>query len=210
MEVEQLTISKKKAEEELSALKVAAKQNATMNKEQIYRDLQKVYGAMRYGGRLIDLALSFQKVGLNSDGDPKLAICRADAINCHCLKLADGGAIFSDKRLSRWDKARKTYADVVLPKGTLKWLPQDPTKQVDQWNIKKENVKCIVPIIPARLLPVVKTKLSNYHILWEVDQWVPEPPKDPMLLKQLTPNLYAVLATWDLTPLERAVIRGRL
>ena len=37
-----------------------------------------------------------------------------------------------------------------------------------------------------------------------------EVPRDPMLLKKLTPNLYGVLATWNLTELERAIIRGRL
>jgi len=31
-----------------------------------------------------------------------------------------------------------------------------------------------------------------------------------MLLRKLTPNMFVVLASWDLTPLERAVIKGRL
>jgi len=44
----------------------------------------------------------------------------------------------------------------------------------------------------------------------EVEKWKPLPPKDPILLKRLTPNLFGVLATWDLTNLERAIIRGRI
>ncbi|MEM3580897.1 MAG: hypothetical protein QXQ64_06505 [Candidatus Bathyarchaeia archaeon] len=43
-----------------------------------------------------------------------------------------------------------------------------------------------------------------------MEKWEPVPPRDPILVKQLTPNLFGVLATWDLTPLEKAIIRGRI
>lgn len=36
------------------------------------------------------------------------------------------------------------------------------------------------------------------------------PPGDPLLLKHLAGTLYAVLAVWDLTELERAVFGGRM
>lgn len=45
---------------------------------------------------------------------------------------------------------------------------------------------------------------------WEVEKWKPVPPRDPILVKRLTPNLFGVLATWNLTELERAIIRGRI
>lgn len=41
-------------------------------------------------------------------------------------------------------------------------------------------------------------------------QWRPVPPVDPFLLKHLGGTLYVVLAQWDLTPLEQAVLAGRL
>ena len=52
-----------------------------------------------------------------------------------------------------------------------------------------------------------------WHILWEVTEWSSTPqsgpaPYDPLLLKHLGGQLYAVLAEWDLTPLERAVMQG--
>ena len=45
------------------------------------------------------------------------------------------------------------------------------------------------------------------HLLWE-PRWErrPRPPGDPALLKHLAGPLYAVLATWDLTPVEQAVL----
>lgn len=42
-----------------------------------------------------------------------------------------------------------------------------------------------------------------------VPGWQPVPPTDPLLLRHLHGDLYAVLAAWDLTPLERAVLAGR-
>lgn len=41
-------------------------------------------------------------------------------------------------------------------------------------------------------------------------EWRPEPPKDPALLRHIGGDLYSVVAVWDLTELERAVLAGRL
>jgi hypothetical protein len=64
-----------------------------------------------------------------------------------------------------------------------------------------------VPLVPPNLRPA--RGLNRYCILFEAE-WEPVPPTDPMLLRHLHGSLYAVLAVWDLTPLERAVIAGRL
>jgi len=212
MKVEELTLPREQAETEFNALKQAFKQNAILKKEQIRRDMLAVYAYLRHGKKIIDVYESFRKAGLNEAGDPKLAICRADAAECFCLKIVDGSALFSMQRLNRWvRRSRKTYSDVKLPQGTFQWQPADPTQPLSRYNIKNEIVKCLVPIIPARILvEEVKVLLRNFHLLWEVDEWKPVPPKDPILLRQLTPNLFGVLATWDLTPLERAIIRGRI
>jgi hypothetical protein len=49
-------------------------------------------------------------------------------------------------------------------------------------------------------------ELSNYHILWEAD-WE-DAPVDPILLKQIDGNFFAVIAQWDLTNVERMVLRS--
>jgi hypothetical protein len=212
MQVEELALPQTQAEEEFKALKEAFKRNAKLRKEEVRRDLLKVYGHLRHGKKIIDVYESFRKAGLNKDGDPRLAICRADAKQCFCLKIEDGSAIFSMERLDRWNRTpRKTYADVRLPSETFQWLPKDSALPVGTYNIKNQTVQCLVPIIPAKILVnEVKVLLRNYHVLWEVEEWKPVPPKDPILLKRLTPNLFGILATWDLTPLEKAVIRGRI
>jgi len=205
MEVEELAIPTEEAEEEFQALREAFKTNAKLKKEEIRQDLKKVYGHLRHGKKIIDIYESFKKAGLNEAGDPKLAICRADAKTCFLSKRDEGGAVFSISEIWRHDPPRKTYNDVALPEGSFTW------KKNDYGSILNPECETLVPIIPARILVAeVKVLLKNFHILWEVEEWKPIPPKDPILLKQLTPNLFGVLATWDLTKLERAVIRGRI
>ena len=75
MEVEQLTIPKKKAEQEFEALKQVFKQHNTFrSQDQIYKGIQKVYGHLQHGKKIIDVYEAIQKVGLNEESDPKLAI----------------------------------------------------------------------------------------------------------------------------------------
>jgi hypothetical protein len=59
-----------------------------------------------------------------------------------------------------------------------------------------------VPPIPPRFRP---GQPDRYHILWEAE-WAKVPPRDPALLRALGDGLYVVLAVWDLTELERAVL----
>ena len=49
--------------------------------------------------------------------------------------------------------------------------------------------------------------LDRYFILWEAD-WQRRAPVDPALLRPVGGDLYVVVATWDLTDLERAVLNG--
>ena len=43
--------------------------------------------------------------------------------------------------------------------------------------------------------------MRGFHVLWEVESWTPEPPRDPALLRHLRGDLWSVLAVWDLTEL---------
>jgi hypothetical protein len=67
-----------------------------------------------------------------------------------------------------------------------------------------------VPSVPPQFRPT--GALSDYHILFEAE-WQRVPPVDPMLLKQIghaESPLFVVLAAWDLSPLEQAVLRAKL
>lgn len=211
MEVEQISVPQEEAKEQLAALKTLFKQNASIKKNEIYRDLKKAYGHMTHGGKIIDIFQAFKSTGVDEEGDPKIAICRADAKKCYLSKQERGAAIFSHDRPNRWGRtvARKTYKEVFVPEGTFEWI----YTQNRTWrgNIKNNEISTIVPIIPPHILiDTVKYNLKNYHILWEVEDWKVEPPVDPILLKMITPNLFAVLATWNLSKLERAIIKAHI
>jgi hypothetical protein len=153
MEVKQLQMPKDKAEAELKSLKEALKRHAQLKKEEIRKDLMAVYGHLKHGKKIIDVYESFRKAGLNSDGDPKLAICRADSKQCYCLKIEDGSAIFAMERPDRWQRQpRKTLGEVKLPAGTFQWQPTDQTHPLTSYNIKNQIVTCPTPIIPAKIL----------------------------------------------------------
>jgi hypothetical protein len=216
MEVEQLAIPKKRASEEYEAYK----KELQYSKTQFNKDMLSLYAHMKHGGKVIDLWEGMKLAGLNKDGDPKLAICRADSprvqfyrkfrqawINNNYVDAESDGGIF--KSMHRQTNGHHTYFedDVKIPKGFFPvWSKDAQTNKFIH-----RDVETITPIIPAKILnPLRSHKIENYHILWEVDEWKPIPPRDPILLKRITPNMFLVLATWDLTELERAVIRGRL
>jgi hypothetical protein len=50
--------------------------------------------------------------------------------------------------------------------------------------------------------------LTHYHILWEAE-WTFRAPGDPILLSKINDTMYAVVAQWDLTPLEQLVLESR-
>ena len=49
-----------------------------------------------------------------------------------------------------------------------------------------------------------------YFVLFEVAEWNEVPvAKDPYLLKRINANAFVVLAEWDVSEVELAVMRGR-
>lgn len=124
---------------------------------------------------------------------PKLAVCRAHIPQCY-VSVDESGRI--------------EYAEVERPhhraRHTVRRMAEGTLPRAGGWIPRRASA--MVPIIPPELRP--PHALSNYHILWEAD-WRPEPPVDPALLKHIGGDLYAVLATWNLTEVERAVLFGR-
>jgi hypothetical protein len=71
----------------------------------------------------------------------------------------------------------------------------------------EEQGKAQVPMIPPRHKPA--GHLRAYRVLFEA-VWERRPPVDPMLLRHVGGPFYVVVAQWDLSPLEQAVLRARL
>jgi len=166
--------------------------------------LMQAYKHLARGTAVIDLQAAMTQGGSKLfDGCPIplpcLAIVASDAPECFLSLNRDGSAQFKS---SKWASGRK--AVTRFPADTFPRADQRLISMFWQHNDKAT----MTPIIPPHLRP--KHNLANYRTLWEVEQWKREPPKDPMLLKPLGGMLYAVLATWDLTEMERAVLRGRI
>lgn len=161
----------------------------------------KGYEAVKKGRQVIQLTESFRMTGLNAQGFPALAITRADAANC-------------------WIRPWWHNTDAVLmadvegyePRGTgmisehafrvpAGVIPREGRHALSNWT----TAHSIVPVVPPEYRPAFP---HAYHILWEAE-WIidrPRASKDPALIKYIGGDLWAVLATWDLTELERAVM----
>lgn len=208
MNVEVLSLPKEKAQREYEAWK----QLLRKSKAEYAKDFLALYAHMKHGGKVIDLFEAMRMAGLNEDGDPRLAIVRADAPRVEFCKdyiwqnnvlVSDGGTFYPGGNDYGWRKIAKLKTKI--PRECFPEWRKDA-----QGRIIRQRVQTVTPVIPARILnPLRSYKLENYHILWEVPKWNAVP-KDPILLKRITSNMFLVLATWNLTKLERAVIRGRI
>lgn len=164
------------------------------------QELAKAYRAMSLGARIINLPSVLKSAGLNEQKLPKLAVCPANAEWCWLKQ--DG----SDWMFSRTDHWKPKLDDQVrVPRSTFGEELSDIV-----WRMRNKlpvlPVRAMVPSIPVRLRP---SSLENYFILWDA-VWEKAPPVDPLLLRRVTDSLYSIVAHWDLTPIERSVLEGRL
>lgn len=167
-------------------------------KEKFLRVLKDAHYQMKEGRELIDIFKVMKQAGLNENKEPRLAIARADLQTCIFEKSDEGAGGFG-----HGDKD-----DVVLPQNTFKvhWERQEGEPE-NGWRINNKRIRTKVPIVPIEILP--EGNLSGYYILWETNEWeaLPET-KDPILLKRISENLFAILGSWDLTDLEQSIIAG--
>lgn len=178
--------------------------NVLKNRKEKYLQVMKdAYYQMKEGNELIDLYKIMKDVGLTENNLPKLAIARADFKECLFEKQDEGaGAFGCIGKYNQMDWSSR----IQLPQNTfnIHW----ERSENNTWQIKDKSVKTRTPIIPIELLP--DGDLSNYYILWETNNWIPIPEtKDPILLKRISENLFAILGSWEVTELEQSVIRGR-
>lgn len=173
----------------------------------IDHEIQRAYQAIAKGRMVIKAMESIRLAGVNAEGLPKLAICRADAESCTVSLGSDGSAVMRDSLVQtrtrrRWETGSweiiQSKSVFTFPAGSFPKPPQNRS-----W-----RAQGLVPPAPLHLRP--KRGLQNYHILWEAI-WTKAVPHDPMLLRRLgKADLWLVVAAWDLTEVERAALSTRL
>ena len=168
-------------------------------KEKYLEDMYSCLSQMRRGRKIIDLFEVMKEVGVNEKQQPKLAIAKADESNVTFHKKEQGRGTFESGRESNY---------IWLPEKTFPEWNKIKPNEAHSWQNEfiEERLRAKVPIVPAHFLP--RGSLNGYYLLWEVDDWEVLP-KDPILLKRITKNLFAVFGAWDLTPLEQAIMKDK-
>lgn len=164
------------------------------------------YRWLARGKTVIDLSRVIGLGGVHENGLPRLAVATASHAWVWVERGMNGGVTFMP--VGRWDLNPRRRKDVYrFPAGTLEHAERPP--QVNWESPWGGRFRAMVPHIPPGLRPA--RSLDGYAVLFEADDWAMDPtaPRDPALLKHLGGHLYAVLATWDLTELERTVLNGR-
>jgi hypothetical protein len=195
MDVATISMNRNEARKAFLAYRDAAAERGTPEDEQIMRG----YRLLARGRQLINLTETMRAVGVDERGFPRLAIARADARWCFVDVSTDGSARFgSDER--PWNLRGRA-------RGRLTTLPPRTFPGFRWAALRGTSAQALVPLVPLPLRP--KGQLTRYHVLWEAE-WQGVVPRDPFLLRHIGGDLYAVVAVWDLTELERSVIAARL
>lgn len=147
--------------------------------------------AVARGKRVISLREVFAACPVDEKHRPKVAVVRADAKTCVWSRESRSW-VFTHGEAYYHARGKNQRASVRLEVPALSWTGDSPTR-----------ASAVVPSIPPWLRPAPE-KMADYHLLFEAD-WKDLPP-DPALLKRLTGDLFVVLAQWNLSPIERAVL----
>jgi hypothetical protein len=203
MELQTIEMERPAAREKFLEYRQAIKTKHTEEDEALMRG----YREIARGKQVIDIRSAFDQAGIElTVGQhylPQLAICRADQRRVS-LERTSTRLIFTwgDKMLG-WDRRlnRRLWSRRV-PFDVRRYTDAGANLDKIKWGTR---FSAIVPTVPPSLRP---GSLERYHILWEAE-WDEPAPRDPALLRSLGRGLYAVVAVWELTDLERAVIAGR-
>jgi hypothetical protein len=206
MPVEQAKAKLEAYKKRLAKMKIG-KANAEVAAE--YKAAMQGYEALAEGTPLIDLDDVFQNCPCDEQGRPKLAIARADRKQVQLDWDGRNQFITFDSALNYKLSQQSFRIRVSMDRFNLNPI------ETFSWGTSRRNLTgfALIPMVPADVRP--KTgQLKDFFIIWEVERWADKkigatPDIDPYLLKHLGGSLYAVVAEWDLTELERSIMKGR-
>jgi hypothetical protein len=159
--------------------------------------IAQAYRAAKRGLSVIRLTEAIKLGGYFEDtGLPRIAIAGATWTEC-VARWTGGDLLFGPEN---WPDNR----GALVGRNTVRVPMRDELPQTRGYRPGRAPV----PLVPPRHRPRPR-RLRNCHVLWEVDVWDKVPAKDPALLRHIRGDLWAVLAVWDLTELERAILAQR-
>jgi hypothetical protein len=164
--------------------------------------LHKAYCALAKGETVLSLPMAMRRAGLDPVTFlPKLAIVRADAQ--HVGISVDSSAVFFVDQADRWRRDKACRVSTGLFSAEL----TDVQWRKNNGKLSVHNVRAVAPQMPPHVRPQYP---SDRYLMWE-PKWERIPPDlDPFLLKHLGGGFFTVEAEWDMTPLEQAILEGRL
>lgn len=168
-----------------------------------YEAVARGLSSLSRGLPLIDLNTVFAEAPHDEQGRPKLAVCQA---NRNQVYVTGREWWTNDRhRFTHFEPAGVTRTAARNPLVGMSYPMPSPRYVSDGY--------ALVPMIPLHLRPE-RFDASAHHILWEVEAWSDRrlsarPDHDPLLLRHVGGAMFAVLAQWDLTELERMVMAGR-
>lgn len=189
MNIEKFALPREEAYEKWKAYVAACKTNPSSTNE----DMKKVYNQLKSGRKVVDIFKVIQRGGVNHEYEPRLAVGRANHTMIYCDYYTNGSLRYVHH--DEWWR-HTSKKDVSLPIDTL-----------PRYDGVAKTFSCAIPTAPANLQP--KKMTADYYVLWEVEKWDAMPDRDPYLLRRITPNMFVIVAAWELTDLEISVISGR-
>lgn len=206
MEKELIEMAADKAKEKYRAYRDAVGEYANNQEKKINEGLKRAYRMMGQGRKLIDIEIAFGAAGMDEKARPNIALARASLETAFCHTNWDTVAIGSSEDAARHARQRTqallTYHRISFPATWMGvGLEEYKAAKEQEW---RATYSSPVPVIPIELRP--KGGLSTYHILFEA-KWQSIPNPDPLLLKHCTGTLFAVLAEWDMSEIELAVLK---
>lgn len=199
MQLDTIEIDQEEATARLAEYEESLRHDRIAEDEQIAAG----YRAAARGLPIIRLSQTVHAGGYFDDsGLPRIAVVRADAQRCWVYSGHASGRrmdlVFSG------DPDVRNRGALVGRDSVRVTVPGRDRTRYSSW----VRASTIAPNIPPHHRPPWR-RMHRWHVLWEVESWTPEPPRDPALLKHIGGDLWAVHAVWDLTDLERAVLTGR-
>jgi hypothetical protein len=154
------------------------------------------YRALEEGRKMVSLSEAIARGDLGEKRMPKLAVARADFTTVRVSSFADGSLRYFNKA-----RRKKNTWRVEFPALMGRAADRETPPRVGTANL---------PYIPPTIRP---QDPENYLCFWEAQWRVDDLPRprptlvlDPALLEHVVGDLYVVVATWDLSPIEAAAL----